>query len=398
MLRDVRELLEAVAYRPLDMEKFIDPGYASFYSFDPELGYVPRDCVARDGMDGTLSAYTYDPRGGHRKMIQYAGEPCRINTYGDSVTMCQQISDGETWQEALAAHFREPIRNFGVGGYGAYQAYRRAMRVETTGLAAGYVILNIWHDDHVRNIDPARWIRSGWGQRDRIRSSGSTPWHIHGFPWAHLAYDLEKGGFVELPGLCRDEADLRRLTDPGYCYEAFKDDPVVHLFALSSGGEAPVEKLEAIAGAFGLKVDLRNPETRAADASRLHLCYGVKSTLHVLDKFRAWAREQDRKLIIILSCGPNPVEDFMKTGERFDTELVDYLKGSDVPYVDFLPKTVDDYRAYDLSWEDYVERFHIKPSGAAVFGHYKPYGNHWFAFSMKDEIVNWLDPRPPAYR
>ena len=27
------------------------------------------------------------------------------------------MNDGETWQEYLAAHLREPIRNYGVGGY-----------------------------------------------------------------------------------------------------------------------------------------------------------------------------------------------------------------------------------------------------------------------------------------
>ena len=54
--------------------------------------------------------------------------PCRMNTYGDSFTQCHQVSDGETWQEYLAAHLGEPVRNFGVGGYGVYQAYRRMLR------------------------------------------------------------------------------------------------------------------------------------------------------------------------------------------------------------------------------------------------------------------------------
>jgi hypothetical protein len=50
----------------------------------------------------------------------YADKKCRINTYGDSFTQCHQVSDGETWQEYLAAHLGEPVRNFGMGGYGAY--------------------------------------------------------------------------------------------------------------------------------------------------------------------------------------------------------------------------------------------------------------------------------------
>ena len=156
MLRDVEHLLQTAAYRPDEVERLLDPKRPSFVQFDPELGYVLKDYIFRDGMDESLSAYTYEPRRGHRKLINCADQPCRINTYGNSFTQCAQVSDGETWQEALAAHFREPIRNFGVGGYGVYQAYRCAMRIEAGDLAAENIILNIWDDDHYRNIDAAR--------------------------------------------------------------------------------------------------------------------------------------------------------------------------------------------------------------------------------------------------
>ena len=36
-----------------------------------------------------------------------------------------------------------------------------------------------------------------------------------------------------------------------------------------------------------------------------------------------------------------------------------------------------------------MQRFYI--------GHYNPRGNHFFAFAIKDDLVAWLDPRPPAY-
>ncbi len=31
-------------------------------------------------------------------------------------------------------------------------------------------------------------------------------------------------------------------------------------------------------------------------------------------------------------------------------------------------------------------------------GHYKPAGNHFFAYSLKNTIVNWLDPKPITYQ
>ena len=60
----------------------------------------------------------------------------------------------------MAAHIQEPIRNYGVGGYGVYQAYLRMLKVEKAD-PVRHVILNIWDDDHYRNLDSWRSIRFG---------------------------------------------------------------------------------------------------------------------------------------------------------------------------------------------------------------------------------------------
>src|SRR5688572_23993677 len=124
----LRSLLESVALPREALEKFLDPNFVSWAKHDPELGYRLSNVVVKDGVDGARSIYTYEPNGA-RRVGHYRERPCRINTFGDSMTQCHQVSDGETWQEVLAAHFGEPIRNFGVGGYGIYQAYRRMMRI-----------------------------------------------------------------------------------------------------------------------------------------------------------------------------------------------------------------------------------------------------------------------------
>ena len=51
---------------------------------------------------------------------------------------------------------------------------------------------------------------------------------------------------------------------------------------------------------------------------------------------------------------------------------------------------IRDFEGFSLSPEDYVNRYYI--------GHYNPLGNHFFAFAIKDAIVEWLNPKPPAYR
>jgi hypothetical protein len=51
---------------------------------------------------------------------------------------------------------------------------------------------------------------------------------------------------------------------------------------------------------------------------------------------------------------------------------------------------VDDYANFRIPIDEYMKRYFI--------GHYSPAGNHFFAYSIKDTIVEWLDPKPITYR
>ena len=390
----IKALLEATTFRPQDVDLFLDPDKPTYARFDGELGYVPSDVVLKDGVDGSYSTYTYEPCG-QRRMVNYGGRPCRINTYGNSFTQCQQVSDDETWQERLAAHFREPIRNFGCGGYGVYPSYRRAMRVEKTDLAGEYIILNIWDDDHYRNLDASRWIRTAWDARNFPRPD--EPWSLHGLPWCHLRLDLKTRQFVEHPAIINTEEQLRSLTDPQRFYETFKDDQIVKLFTLANGGQAPTDELEVLAEALGVDVDLQDPSRRQQDAQKLHLAYGLKSTEYTLDLFSDWAKREGRKLMVLLTYSPDSISEFIERGTRFDKCILDHLESNGIPYVDDLGKLAEDFKAYSISVQEYLGRLFLHPAGAAVFDHYGPTGNHLYAFSIKNELIDWLEPSPPAY-
>ena len=397
-LRDLRHLLATAAYHEDEIERVLDPETPCFVDFDPVLGYVLRDYMFNDGDQGVECDYAYEPHGGHRRMINFADQPCRINTYGDSYTQCAQVSSGETWQEMLAAHFHEPIRNFGVGGYGVYQAYRRALRTEEDpDLAAGYVLLNIWDDDHKRNIDAARWIRVAWMCRDLPRG-GKDTYPVHGFPWAHMRYDTDQGDFIELPGFCETAEDLRKLVGEDAYYDVFKDDHVAHLCVLTEGGDAPVDQLEPIAEAFGLDLDLRDATRRTSDARALHLAYGMRSTMWICEQLKAWCEANGRKLMVLLSYDVPTVMDYLEKGARWDQPMLDYLDGSGIPWVDALQAVGEEYEAFKVPIDRFLERFYVGRAGAQVFGHYKAAGNFWFASVIKPALVEWLDPKPPAYR
>ncbi len=125
------------------LDTFADPKQLSWAQFDPEVGYILGNYLPVDGIDGSSTISTVQPDGA-RTPHHYVGRKGRINTYGNSFTQRHQVNDGETWQEYLAAHLGEPIRNFGMGGFGVYQAYRRMLREERTDRGAEYVILYIW--------------------------------------------------------------------------------------------------------------------------------------------------------------------------------------------------------------------------------------------------------------
>jgi len=397
-LKDLRQLLYQAAYHQVEIERYLDPKNPAILEFDPELGYLHRNHCMMDGMDHAITEGTYHPVGKHRRMINYADRPCRINTYGDSYTQCAQVSDGETWQEILAANFREPIRNFGVGGYGVYQAYRRAMRMEAQKeFAAENIILNIWDDDYMRNLDAARWVRVAWMCRDlpRGRTDG---YPVHGFPWAHIRYDVSQGKWVERPGMCRQVTDLLKLVGGENYYNAFKDDQVAQLYCLREGGIAPVEESEKLAEALGIKVNLRNPRTRQRDAKKLHIAYGIRSTMWVVDTFHKWCSANGRRLMLMLSYDVPTVQTYVKKGTRFDAEFVDFLKERKYPFIDTLPAIAAEAKMYKGSVEKFCEKLYVERAGAQVFGHYNPYGNMVFAMAIRRPLIDWLDPKPPAYR
>jgi hypothetical protein len=181
--------------------------------YDEELGWIHADAMHEgDGVDGSDTFYHYEDDGA-RRMVNHRDVPCRIHTYGNSFTHCDQVNDGETWQEYLAAQLQEPVRNYGVGGYSVFQAYRRMRKVHREGKNhASHIILNIFEDDHFRNLDSWRGLRHG-------RASNC------GYTLPHLRVDRQSGQVTEHENLLPHAENVSRLCDLDFIYKAFHDDP-----------------------------------------------------------------------------------------------------------------------------------------------------------------------------
>ncbi len=82
--------------------------------------------------------------------------------------------------------------------------------------------------------------------------------------------------------------------------------------------------------------------------------------------------------------------EMLKSGSRYDQEIVDYLVNEKFDYFDMNEVQLRDFKKHGVPYDEY-QKLHF-------IGHYNPQGNHFFAYSVKDTIVKWLDPKPITYR
>ena len=374
------------------VDRYLDTSASNWAAFDPELGYKLRDNFIRDGIDGSYTISHYDSSG-RRRMIHFADRPCRINTYGDSFTQCHQVSDGETWQEYLAAHIGEPIRNFGVGGYGVLHACRRMEKEEKTAASGEYILLNVYSDDHVRNIDRWwSWLGTRESVRNRIRNGLSSPevWMFHGVPWPYLRLTKDTGTFQEFENEYSTPESLYLLCDPDHVYESFKDEFTVQVHLAEQHAEdVKTEVLQDIADILEVRADLGSPAAVAHTARRLHRSVALRSSIHIVDRARAFAQAEGKSLKVVLSYASREVVRACDGEPRFDQLFVEYLEDNDLLLADTLHSHLSDFEHFRCPAEEYVGRYYI--------GHYSPTGNHFFAFAVKGPVVQWLKPKPPTY-
>jgi hypothetical protein len=372
--------------------------------FDSEVGYILHNSLVQWGLEGTRTIETFQ-RNGARSGFMYAGRKPRINTYGNSFTECNQVSDGETWQEYLAGHFCEPIGNYGVGGHGVYQAYRRMLRQERTEHGAEYVILYIWGDDPARSLMRARWVAThNW----YTRQSHSNPWKrlFHGNPWAHVEMDLTRGQFVEKSNPLMTPESLYSMSDPEWMLDNLRDDLAtqLHVYAnLGAGvGSSPIldidrTNISRLAETLDFRFDWSSGANRKAEAMKLLNIYGQRATNYTLDKAMSFAQSTNKRLVVVLNYTArsdyfgNTVAQY--NGVRNDREILQHLVAKGFDYFDMNEVHQREYETTTGSFSQYMSRYHVGGTG-----HYNPRGNHFFAYSIKDKLLDLLCPRPLPYQ
>lgn len=185
----------------------------SFAKYNSELGMLHRDRRYKEGINDSYCIYSYDDQDARRGYL-YADQPCHIHVYGRAFAGGEQVSDGETWEEALAAHLCEPVKNFGVGGFSTYTAYLRMKQVERQD-PAPYIIFNLAKGDHGFNL--IGWLRL------MFRSDTDKAFHT---TMPYVEVDPEKRLFMEYPNPCPTEKSIHNLCNADWLYERFQGDYV----------------------------------------------------------------------------------------------------------------------------------------------------------------------------
>ncbi len=358
-------------YGPRDKQ----PG--EVFQYDPELGWIHHEAIGSDGADGSKVFYNYEADGA-RKVINFPDRTGRIRTYGDSFTHCSQANNNETWEEYLAAHLQEPVRNYGVGGYGVYQAYRRMLKIEKQ-ISGGYIILNIWDDDHYRSLDAWRSIRFGYGSRC-------------GFTLPHVRVDMSKASCKQMENISNTPERLYKLCDEDYLWNTFKNDPILQMvMAAREGGSNISEKLiNPVAVTFGIPDEKIADTETAKKIKKIHTEAALFASRNIVTWAQKFAAENGKKLMIMLSFGSGNVAKHLAGEPRFDQSFADWLKGQSVPVIDMLDYFVADYKKYKVDVDEYLAPLYN--------GHHTPRGNFFTAWVLKDRMVEWLDPKPLTYR
>ncbi len=345
------------------------------WTYDADLGWVHCGVVHTNGVDRSKTFYHYEADGA-RKVVHFADRPCRVHAYGDSFTHCDQVSDGETWEEYLAAHLQEPIRNYGVGGYGVYQAYKRMLAVEKRN-SAEYIIFNIYDDDHFRNLDAWRSIRVGAGSQC-------------GFTLPHLRVNVGQDRCAQIENLLRTRDEVLKLRDEEFIWQTFQNDPILKLKMATRAEALSASVVRSIANCFGVPEARLAAGTPAEQIRQIHTEAALYATRRIIGWTEEFVKDSGKKLMLILSFSGGNIANELAGRPRFDQSLVEWLRDKSYPVIDMRGAFNEEYGQSKADIRTFLNRYYN--------GHHTPAGNFFTAWVLKDRVTKWLDPAPLPYR
>jgi len=274
-----------------------------------------------------------------------------------------------------------------MGGFGVYQAYRRMIREEQTDHGAKNLIFYIWGDDHVRSLLRCRHAAIyPWWNDDGGRA-------FHNNFWANIEMNLNTGQFEEHENRLPTPESVYKMTDPDWTVEALKDDLALNMFMYARGNvsDLDVPAVRALAAHLGFDPKgIESSQPQRPLINQLLNRYSLAATKVILAKAREFADRTGKKLLVVLFDPSGVMRPLVEGKPRYDQEIVDFLQAGNFRTFDMNLVHVEDFKNFNIPFDQYLKRYFI--------GHYSPAGNHFFAYSIKATVIDWLDPKPITYQ
>ena len=205
--------------------------------------------------------------------------------------------------------------------------------------------------------------------------------------------NLETGQFMEEENLLPTPESMYKMMDPDFMFENTKDDLMLQMtvYLRRNIDGLDRQRLQKLAGILDLPpMDFSEEDQLKNNIAVLRDAYAFAATRFILEKVNKFTSQNEKKLLVVLFDPYKVTKSLIMDETRYDQQIVDYLIDNKYYYFDMNAVHAEDFRSFNLSVDDYYKRYFI--------GHYSPAGNHFFAFSIKDKILNWLDPKPITYR
>jgi len=247
---------------------------------------------------------------------------------------------------------------------------------------ADFIIFNIYDDDHYRNLDSWRNIRVK-----------KHPQHIEStLPF--LKVDIRNNKIIENLNPCPTHQACYKLCDLEQAYNLFKDDLTLkimtaHEKSTISNLKKPDNSLAELSKIHGIETRLDTSNSISETADRIHKTAAIFSSCRLIEKIEEFVSINGKKILYVLSYPASYVARHYSSGERWDNEFIDFLRQKNLPVIDLSQKHLDDFSSYKTDINSYLEKYFI--------GHYNPLGNFFCAQSIRDKLVEMINPKPISY-
>jgi hypothetical protein len=248
-------------------------------------------------------------------------------------------------------------------------------------------IFYVYGDDHVRSLWRCRHtVIAPWWNDDGGRA-------FHNNFWANVEMNLQSGQLEEHENLLPTPESVYKMTDAEWMLQAQKDDLALGMALYSRGlvSDLNMDSVRRLAEILSFDAkDLATAQPSRDIVGQLLNRYGFAATKMILAKANDFAERNGKKLLVVLFDPGGVMRPLAEGKPRYEQEVVDFLRGKQFRFFDMNVVHVEDYKKFKVPFDEYQKRYFI--------GHYNPAGNHFFAHSIRDTVVEWLDPKPITYQ